>query len=742
MLLPDARIILNNIVGGLVRFSCFYPVSVLALSVACFQPAAAEGDESGEPQVRSGDIIVTGTRRDTRLQDADMSVTVINRETLNQARIRDVRQLDAVVPNVQFNESGQLGSTFISIRGIESNPFIVNRAAVYIDGIPFRELSNAVLNQVQSVEVLRGPQATLYGANSESGLIVINTRAPTDDLMAEVRGTGTIFGGGASGTVDGFVGTPITKTLSGSLAFKVLQGDSFLRNIQPGQPDGKIGETFVQGRLKWTPTDRLTINATAYLLDTRAPGVFDQEYLPVDVDLYNRTYADLYNGGRKIGRFSYINDAPKRTDERERILGASASYKLSYGTLDAAMSYRRLKSDSKGLDFDFTALPTAAGQDYKDKDFWNFELRFASPANEPFNYIIGATHYRQDDERFQTTFVGPGTLDSYAPSPRQFAHARDWGAFASANWSPVQLPALTLSAGVRYDYAHRSAQQNAGQIDLGGGTMFVYRDASLSGDFEAVLPRFSVRYKVSPQLSLYANAAKGYIPGGFNLTAAQEALSDAAPRYSSETMWSREAGFKWQSADGKLRLAGAAFYIRSNNWQEIQDATGRIISSGYIGSSASMDSKGFELEASAEPTRGLTLTANFGLSDARYRDLQIDATTNAKGKRVKLVPTYDGYLAVRYQTPDGLYGRAEVSFTGKESLESLGRAMQPATQTVGVQAGYEADHWGLRLFVDNLTNVRRGTGLAFQNLGFGNDGNWYSPIGRSRQGGVELEWKW
>jgi iron complex outermembrane recepter protein len=728
------------------RFSCLYPVSLVALAAASFQPAFAnEGEGKAEPQAQSDDVIVTGTRRETRLQDADMSVTVIDRETLNQARIRDVRQLDAVVPNVQFNESGQLGSTFISIRGIESNPFIVNRAAVYIDGIPFRELSNAVLNQVESVEVLRGPQATLYGANSESGLIVINTRAPTDHLVAETRATGAVFGGGASGMVDGFLGGPlVANTLSGSLAFKASQGDSFLRNLQPGQPEGKIGEAFVQGRLRWTPSDRLTVNATAYYLDTRAPGVFDQEYLPLDVDLYNRTYADRYNGGRKAGRFTYINDAPKRTDERETVLGVSASYRLGYGTLDAAMSYRRLKSDAKGLDFDFTALPTAAGQDYKDKDFWNFELRFASPASQPFNYIVGVSHYRQDDERFQTTFVGPGTLDSYAPSPRQYAHARDWGAFASASWSPVQIPALTLSAGVRYDHAHRSAQQNAGQIDLGGGTLFVYRDASLSGDFEAVLPRFSIRYKVSPQLSFYVNAAKGYIPGGFNLTAAQANLSDDVLRYKSETMWSREAGFKWHSADRKLRVAGAAFYIRSDNWQEIQvatDASGRIISSDYIGSDASIDSKGFELEASAEPVTGLTLTANFGLSDARYRDLRVDATTNARGKRVKLVPSYDGYLAVRYQTPRGLYARAEVAFTGKESLESLGRAMQPATQTVGLQAGYESDHWSLRLFVDNLTNVRRGTGLAFRNLAFGNDGNWYSPIGRSRQGGVELEWK-
>ena len=719
-----------------------------ALLIACTLARPAFAQDTGTPAVSpapTSDIIVTGTRRDTRLQDADMSVTVLDRKALDEARIRDVRQLDAVVPNVQFNESGQLGSTFISIRGIESNPFIVNRAAVYIDGIPFRELSNAVLNQVESVEVLRGPQATLYGANSESGLIVINTRAPTDHLVAEARATGTAFGHGMGGTVDGFVGGPLAgDRLAGSIAFKAGQADSFLRNLQPGQPRGSLRELFLQGRLRWQPTDRLTVNGTAYILSKLAPGIFDQEYVPLDVDLYNRTYADAYNGGRRIGRYSYINDAPKRTVQREIVSGLSASYDPGYGRIDVALSYRQYRSNAKGLDFDFTALPTAAGQDYKNRNFWNAEVRFASPAGKPFNYIIGITHYREDSDRFQTTFVGPGTIDSYKPAPFQFAHSRDWGVFASANWSPVFLPKLTLSTGIRYDSAHRAAQQNAGQIDLGGGNLFVYRNASLAGDFHAVLPRFSIRYKASPQLSLYASSAKGYIPGGFNLTAAQADLPNDVLRFRSETMWSHEGGFKWRSADGRIRLAGAGFFIRASNWQEIQVATdpsGRIISSDYIGSNASIENKGFELEASAEPVRGLTLTANMGYTDARYRNLQVDATTNVRGRRVKLVPSYDGYLAARYQTRNGLFARAELSLTGKEALESLGQAVQPATQTIGLQAGYEKEHWSARLFVDNLTDARRATGLAFRNLAFGNDGNWYAPMGRSRQVGIELGWK-
>jgi iron complex outermembrane recepter protein len=726
------------------RFIQLTAASAVAVTCASVQPLSAQEAPFRPTVEQSGDIVVTGTRRDTTLLDTPASVTVLDRETLNEARIRDVRQLDAIVPNVQFNESGQLGSTFISIRGIESNPFIVNRAAVYIDGIPFRELSNAVLNQVESIEVLRGPQATLYGANSESGLIVINTRAPTDRPALDLRATGFRFGNGWNGVADGFVGGPVAgDTLAGSIAFKVQRGDSFLRNLQPGQPNGSIDENFVQGRLRWRPVDRLTVNVTGYVLDTRAPGVFDQEYLPRDVDLYNRSYAAMFNGGSKVGRYSYINDAPKRTDKRERVVGASATYRLGYGTIDAALSYRRFKSDTKGLDFDFTALPTAAGQDFKDRNFVNAELRFASPADKPFNYIVGITHYRQNDTRFQTTFAGPGTLDSYEPAPRQYAQARDWGAFGSAEWSPLFAPKLTLGAGLRYDHARRTAQQNAGQIDLGGGNLFILRDAALAGSFDAVLPRFTARYTASSQLTAYASSAKGYIPGGFNLTAAQASLPDDVLRFQSEMMWSHEAGVKWRSEDGRIRLGAAGFYIRSNNWQEIQvatDASGRILSADFIGSDASIDSKGFEIEASAQPARGLTLIANLGYADARYRDLQLDATTNVRGRRVKLVPAYDGYLAARYQTPGGLFARAELGLAGKQSLESRGEAVQSATQTIGLQAGYEGPRWSLRAFVENLTDVRRATGLAFRNLAFGNDGNWYAPVGRGRQGGIELQW--
>ena len=145
------------------------PVSSVALVAASLLvPVVPAHAQSADATTLDG-VVVTGSKRDTPYLKSDLSVTVLDRQALKEAGVTEFRDLDKLAPNVKFNVMGQLSNMFISIRGIESNPFLVNRASVYIDGIPFRELSNAVLNQVESVEVLRGPQGTLYGATANPG---------------------------------------------------------------------------------------------------------------------------------------------------------------------------------------------------------------------------------------------------------------------------------------------------------------------------------------------------------------------------------------------------------------------------------------------------------------------------------------------------------------------------------------------------------------------------------------------
>lgn len=465
----------------------------LLVAIAAFwtMPALAQQQEDS-PKPVAGEIVVTGQKREATLQDSDAAITVLDARAIDEARLRDFSQLDDLVPNVQFNQGGQLGNVFITIRGVESNPFIVNRAAVYIDGIPFRELTNAVLSQVDSIEVLRGPQGTLYGANSESGLIVIRTRNPTDRPERELRATGSAFSGTGGYSIEGYVSEPlVADTLSASLAMKYSDEATWMRNRAPGVTEpGQIREFFAHAKLRWTPTDNLTVNTTAYVLDINAPGLFDNDFYPQDVALYDDLYAPL-NGSQRSGRYGYFRDAPGRTDETEYVFGVSATQRLGEGALDVALSYRRDKSDARGLDFDFTALPTAAGRDANDERVWNAELRYSSDPSRPLSIVGGIAYFRDAKDNQKSTFVGPGTMDSYVPAPVQTRTIESASAFASARWKPSFLSDITLSAGLRYDRTWQNAVQRAGQLDLGGGSVLYYTDARLNSSDEAILPRFS-----------------------------------------------------------------------------------------------------------------------------------------------------------------------------------------------------------------------------------------------------------
>lgn len=707
-------------------------------AVALSSPAFAQDDANS-----LGEIVVTGQKRTTTLQDSDTAVTVLDARAIDEARLRDFSQLDELVPNVQFNQGGQLGNVFITIRGVESNPFIVNRAAVYIDGIPFRELTNAILSQVESIEVLRGPQGTLYGANSESGLIVIRTRNPGNTPERELRATASGYSGTGGYALEGYLSEPLIEDrLSASLAVKYSDEATWMRNRAPGVTEpGQIGELFVHSKLRWTPIEGTTVNATAYILDINAPGVFDNDFFPMDRDLYDRLYG-ARNGGRPSGAYSYFRDAPARTDETEYVFGVGATQQVGSGTMDAAISYRRDRSDARGLDFDFTAQPSAAGRDANDERVWNTELRYSSNQDRPFNFIAGVSYFRDTKDNQKSTFVGPGTMDSYVAAPVQTRTIESYSAFGSVRWTPEVLPDVTLSAGLRYDSTRQNAVQREGQLDLGGGSILYYTDARLSSSDSAVLPRFSVTWEPSDDATVYATVAKGMIPGGFNLAATQEGISDPdVLRYQAESMWSYEAGLRLRSGDGRWSGSGAVFQIDSSNWQEIRvltDANGRPVSSDFIGSSASIRSRGVELEASWRPTDALSVSGSIGYVDSVYRHL-FNGTENLAGNPVKLVPDYDANLSARYQHPSGVFTRAAFNFTGAMALDERNYGRQGATTTIDLQLGYESDAWVARLFVDNLTNERRFGGLGFENLTFGTDGTVYGALEAPRIVGVEVE---
>ncbi|MEM1403226.1 MAG: TonB-dependent receptor [Pseudomonadota bacterium] len=737
--------------------SCF----CVALTPAAFALADDTVDQS-----QLEEVVVTATKRDTTLQDLDLSATLLGRQDLIDARVTDIRRIDDLVPNVQFNDTGQLGAVYISIRGVESNSFIVNRAAVYIDGIPFRELNNSVLAQLDGVEVLRGPQSTLYGANTSSGLVLLKTRAPSDEIEADLTLTGSTFDNGESLQATGFLGAPLIEDkLSGSLSFRVTDADYFVKNIgSTPQGPGRIEESFLQGRFRFTPNDTLTVNATGYFIDTAAPGVYSIDGYPVELEAYNAIYGEgaafdpsnpfsipPVNGALRAGDFTFLNDAPKRMDIQELVLGVSASWAIGSNTVDAAISHRTEKVDDYGFDIDNSNGPFLAGAQFDDVTVSSAELRFSSDTSRSLSYTIGASVYLEDEKQALASLVFGNSLDDFVRAPQQGVESEDWGLFASATWSPQSMDKLSLTAGLRYDSAQRTITQQAGVLDLGFAEFF-FQELDLNETFDEVLYRFAARYEFSDDLTVYSNLASGYTPGGFNIAAATEEALDDVVRFESEQLTSFDLGLRWRSKNRRSSFAAAVFYLEADDWQEItalEDAQGNVISTSVITSRAAIESKGFELEGRTELSKSLLLTANLGVVDSTYTDFAGRGADLVIGSGVKLVPEYDGNVALRWQFGAGWFVRGEVNFIGampldegiRQGFDANAKDTQEAVEVLGLQFGWESERYSVRLFGENLTEERRFSGGAFPNAVFPNDGLLYGPVDSPRVVGLELNAK-
>ncbi|MEM1173737.1 MAG: TonB-dependent receptor, partial [Pseudomonadota bacterium] len=557
------------------------------LIVESTKPAPNRQPESSARPAQSAleEIIVRGQKRESTLQDTDVAATVLRQAEISAARLRDFRRLDDLAPNVQFNQSGQTSSVFATIRGIESSQDIVNRAAIYIDGIPFRELSNAVLDQIESVEVLRGPQSTLYGANAESGLFVIQTRRPTDTLEIDTRVTTSFYNGDQALSLNGFIGGPLVgDALAGSLVLKYAESDAFLQNpFSPDTGTAQIQESFIQGHLVFEPNNDLSVRATAYLIDVDAPGLFENEFVPQDQSAYDDnvlfdpisgvplgSFRNLFHQGRNIGRYEFFSDVRKQTNERDVVAGLSVTRSLAVGDIDLAVSYSDLEEDSVGLDTDISALPFQNGFTANRRQIWSSELRFTSLDSDVFEYLAGVSWYLED--RFfnrNVAFFNPvlGDYDPFGEVPDLFAGSEDLAFFVSTTFG-LGVEGLYGTVGLRYDDAKRDSSQAGYEIAFGFQTI-TFLPVDGESNFTEWLPRFALRYEASDTLTVYGNVAKGYIPGGFNLAAsADPTVAADILRFGSESIWNYEIGFKKSFANGKGYLNAAAFYIESDGWQE------------------------------------------------------------------------------------------------------------------------------------------------------------------------------
>lgn len=716
---------------------------------------------SRQATVADGEIIVTAQKRDQRLLDVPLSITAASGQQLASAGITSTADLGKIAPGFTFQES-QYGTPVFGIRGISFFDFSSAASpavSVYVDQIPLplSILTNGALLDVERVEVLKGPQGTLFGQNSTGGAVNYIAAKPTDEFSAGLNAT---YGRFNEKKLSGFASFPITSTLGIRIAAQAEDRGDYQYSITRDDTAGQ--RSYFAGRviLDWKPTDtvRFELNANGWLDNSDSPiqqfkgfaPQFPGANPPLEAALSASPIAPNNNrAGDWDPGFSL------KRDNRFQQISLRGDIDLSSDvTLTSLSSY----IDFKGLiptDNDGSAVRNIATRSMQNFKIFNQELRVAATIDK-LRLMVGGNYQRANlnETLFQ---LGIGTNTIVAPIPGgSFFGLRQQNdqliktkaAFGSAEYEIT--PELTIQGSVRYtdqknDYVGCTADRGTGDAASAFGILSTALRSQLPGfngvpttiapgacvtlgdDFRPVdivnsdldetntSWRGGISYKPSSTSLIYANVTKGFKGGSF--TPAPFIRTSQITRVQQESVLAYEAGFK-TNLSRLAQITGAAFYYDYRNKQ----ITGFVDTFPFGNLPASVNVpkssiKGAELSIETRPLEGLRVTASGTYVDAKVDRSFVTATplsrpVDIKGEQLPNAPKWqlNGDIEYRREVSVG----TEVFVGGSVSYRSdsnalFGREPQfeiPGYALVDLRGGIELQdgRWRAEVFGRNITN--------------------------------------
>ncbi len=559
------------------------------------------------------DIVITATKTgSTKAQSTPLAITVLSADRLEASGIANVKDAMQLIPNLSISQTGT--NPLIYVRGIGSSN--VNNGSdpevsTQVDGVyiarPYAQLSDYL--DVERIEVLRGPQGTLYGRNAVGGTFNIISRKPGDDPRGEIDLAGGNFG---TFQAKGYVSGPIEKgVLQASLAGSFFTRDGYVDNLVPGKPDlGGATRGGLRGQLRYTPSDAVEIIL-------RGDWAHNKERF----DNYDHLLAPLATApiaSSLIGDYTSVavND-PQIT--RNTLWGVSAEANIQLSSVlkfKSISAYRRSQFDLS-FDSDGTEISSNIGRQ-SDRSH-NVSQEFNLTLNLPrFDGIVGAYYF---NETQNSSVLVQSPVSAVTPPARALqatalpvSNARSYAGFAQVTYRPI--PAIGLTAGIRYTSDQKLLDTFINRTSLNPATP----GAQMPGfpvtehadqTFTAWTPKFGIDVKLAPGIMLYASATKGFKSGGTNYSSTNPATLNYRP----ESLWAYEGGIKSSWFDQRLRVNITAFKYDYKDLQVQGLLAPGIVA---IGNAANARVKGLEIEAAAKPFAKLELSANYSLLDARY----------------------------------------------------------------------------------------------------------------------------
>ena len=667
------------------------------------------------------EVIVTANKREESIIKVNTSVTSLSSKKLEDTRTWGLSGLTALVPNYNYQELGVSFQQIQSIRGIQvfsENPAV----STYIDDVNNIDIlaNGFAFTDIERIEILRGPQGTLYGRNAMGGVVNIITKKPTNQTNGFAE---TSFGNLGLQRYSTGIKTPIIKDkLYFGLNGLYQTQDGFLKNNISGTSatdtnlNGKSvgGEKNLYGNmfLKWLVNNRfhLTLNLKGQQDKSNNSGFM--------VSQFSDTYA--------FANPDVINLSRIQSHERN-ILNTSlvAKYNADKFTITSISALQTISFGFKDLDFPgiyHSYYDGKIGELLPPQKVWSQELRINSHSDSKFQYTAGVYAFTQKGYE-PTTNTAYELSDAEAaafglPSGTYLINrnrSNNSGLAGFGEMSYQLTNKLKATVGLRYDYEKREATFNGfGDAMLFNGVVTdINPNITADGNYSAISPKFSVNYSVNELSNIYATYTRGFRAGGINASSLPVGVRQTFdPEYSNNY----EIGYKSYLLNKKLSIGASAFLIQWKDLQFYNLVAPFTYARENVGNA---QSAGIEIEVSALPVKGLQLDGSFGFNPTEYKgfDLKrvnfgtgVESTTAIGGNKLSNAPTHTLFLGAQYEYSINqklkAIVRGEIRNLGKQYTDIQNQIEQPSYTLLNSRIGLTYGKYSLFIWGQNITNER------------------------------------
>ncbi|WP_169400706.1 TonB-dependent receptor [Desulfobacter curvatus] len=616
------------------------------ITLFCFVSAMGYAEEQEAEVLET--VTVTAQKREENVQEVPVAISVFDGVELEDRMVETLDDIAKYTPGLTIINYGAAVKYAPSIRGLYSDyTSETSTAGLFIDGVPVTNGLgfDATLMDIERIEVLKGPQGTLYGKNTEVGAVNVITRKPTNETRARITGelgedNKRILAANISGAI-------IKDKLYFGVSGKHYEKDGFIENTTTGEPVDDREHNYGKIYLRMTPTDKLEASLIS-------------------------SYIKYDNGGSTSGSPKAENRTVSNDlDTFNKSSVWSNSLTISYAFNDSltftSITAYRYFNEYLANDFDYTSDPSQKFHVFADSKYETLsqELR-ANYEVDRLNLVSGIYLESSETQSDKDRDTARGFKDNYGESSTDTI-----GIFSHLTYNITDN--LSALAGLRYD-----------KVEL---------EASTKHSSENELsPKVGLTYDLLENLMTYVTVSKGYRSGGFNY------LDGYSETYDPEILYSYEIGAKGILANGKLSWDVALYYMDITDMQVNVFVDAQNINKVNAAEATSM---GVEASLTYQITRGLNLFAGFSYNNTEFDEYN-DGVTDYSGNKTTFSPNYNYTLGMKYRAEQGYYASADLSGYGDMYLDLDNEYKRPAYELVNAKIGYETEKYDIYLYAKNL----------------------------------------